>query len=177
MMGAHGALTKGRFYEESACVPLVIRKPGQVPAGRTAAPAQMMDVYPTIVEAIGGTMSAGKFAVSQWPVAVGKRKQVRATAISEISRDTEQNLMVRDARYKWWVQEGVEYLFDLRNDPWETTNLAAASEHAATLSDLRAKAIAHLRTAQVNLAAGSKSKVQRLREAEAAKGKRPAESP
>ncbi|MGC3966191.1 MAG: sulfatase-like hydrolase/transferase [Pirellulales bacterium] len=169
MMGAHGALTKGRFYEESARVPLVMRWPGRVKAGRTPALAQLMDVYPTIVEAIGGKLSPGKFAVSQLPVAAGKSPHVRETVLSEISRDTQQNLMVRDARYKWWVQDGTEYLFDLENDPLEQTNLAASAEHAGIVATLRGKALAHLRSAQVNLAAGSKSKVTRLREEEGIK--------
>ena len=43
MMGAHGYLTKGRFYEESARVPLVVRWPGHVKTGRNKAPVQMMD--------------------------------------------------------------------------------------------------------------------------------------
>ena len=34
MMGAHGALTKGRFYEESVRVPLVVRMAGHVSNGR-----------------------------------------------------------------------------------------------------------------------------------------------
>ncbi|MBM3860662.1 MAG: hypothetical protein FJ395_13565, partial [Verrucomicrobia bacterium] len=60
MMGAHGYLSKGRFYEESARVPLVMRWPGQIKTGRTKALAQMMDVYPTIVEATGGTLTRGR---------------------------------------------------------------------------------------------------------------------
>ncbi|HYF38000.1 MAG TPA: sulfatase-like hydrolase/transferase, partial [Prosthecobacter sp.] len=47
MMGAHGRMSKGRFYDESVRVPMVVRWPGHVKTGRTAALAQMMDVYPT----------------------------------------------------------------------------------------------------------------------------------
>lgn len=165
MMGAHGALTKGRFYEESARVPFVIRWPGHVKAGRTRALAQLMDLYPTIVDAISGKLSPGKFAVSQLPAATGRRPTVRETVLSEISRD-EQNLMVRDARYKWWTQDGTEYLFDLEADPLEMKNLIGDAQHAELAATMRTKALKHLRTAQVNLAAGSKSKVTRLREEE-----------
>lgn len=171
MMGAHGSLTKGRFYEESVRVPLVMRMPGTVKAGRTAALAQMMDVYPTIVEAVDGDYSPGRFAVSQWPVATAHSKQVRSAVLSEISKGPHQQLMARDARYKWWIQDEEEYLFDLETDPLERDNLAGRSEHAETQNRLRNVALTQLRTAQTNLAAGSKSKVQRLREAEAAKKK------
>ena len=176
MMGAHGAMTKGRFYEESVRVPLVMRWPGQIEPGRaglrrTAALAQMMDVYPTIVEAIGGVCSPGRFAVSLLPVASGKRKAVRNTVISEISKGPNQQLMAREAKYKWWIHDEDEYLFDLAADPLEQNNLAGKPEHATTLNKLRNDALTQLRTAQTNLAAGSKSKIQRLREAEAAKKK------
>ena len=81
--------------------------------------------------------------------------------------------MARDARYKWWIQRRRANICSIsRTDPLEMNNLADKPEHAAALNKLRNDALTQLRTAQVNLAAaGSKSKVQRLREAEAAKEK------
>ena len=165
MMGAHGALSKGRFWEESARVPLVVRWPGQVRAGRTKALAQLFDVYPTIVEAIGGAMSPGRFARSLLPVATGKAKAVRELAVSEIGMKSPLGLMACDDRHKWWADDGKEYLFDLEADPFEMNNLAAADTHRETLSLMRGRALTFLRSTQVNLAEGGKSKVQRLREA------------
>jgi arylsulfatase A-like enzyme len=169
MMGAHGALTKGRFYEESARVPLFIRWPGHVKPGRTAALAQMMDVYPTIVEAIGGELTPGRFAKSLLPVATGKTASVRDVAISEIGTVPPLRMMARDARFKWWAEEDREYLFDLQNDPLEQNNLAGNSEHRDTLSRMRDRMLTHLRSTQLNLSEGYVPKVQRLRDEEAKK--------
>jgi arylsulfatase A-like enzyme len=166
MMGSHGALTKGRFYEESARVPLVVRWPGHVQTGRTKALAQMMDVYPTIVEAIGGEVTPGRFAKSLLPVATGQKKSVRDLAVSEIGNAAPLRIMARDARYKYWAEEGREFLFDMENDPLEMHDLAADPEHAATLSKLRGELLVFLRSTQVNAAEGYKSKIQRMREAE-----------
>jgi arylsulfatase A-like enzyme len=172
MMGAHSAFTKGRFYEESARVPLVVRWPGHVKAGRTPALAQMCDVYPTIVEAIGGEVTPGRFARSLLPVATGKVESVRDLAISEIGTAPPLRMMAREARYKWWTEDEREFLFDLESDPLEQQNLADVPEHRETLNRLRERMLTYLRSTQVNLAEGYKPKVQRLREAEAAKQKK-----
>lgn len=172
MMGAHGFLTKGRFYEESARVPLVVRWPGQVQKGRCPAPVQMMDVYPTIVEAVGGELSRGRFARSLLPLASGKKASVRPVAISEIGTTAPLRVMARDSRYKWWAEEDKEFLFDLQTDPLEMDNLAAKPEHQATLQTMRQHMLVHLRSTQLNLSEGYKSKVERLREKEAAPKKK-----
>ena len=172
MMGAHSAFTKGRFYEESARVPLVVRWPGHVQRGRTRALAQMCDVYPTIVEAIGGAVTPGRFARSLLPVATGKAASVRDLVISEIGNAPPLRMMARDTRYKWWTENEREFLFDLESDPLEQQNLADAPEHRETLHRMRERMLTYLRTTQVNLAEGYKPKVQRLREAEAKKAER-----
>ncbi len=169
MMGGHGNLSKGRFYEESVRVPLVVRWPGHVKTGRSKAPVQMMDVYPTIVEAVGGEVTPGRFAKSLLPIATGQADQVRPIALSEIGDSPPLRIMARDERFKYWADEKREYLFDLENDPLEQHDLAVQPEHRDTLHLMREKLLTHLRSTQVNFAEGYKSKVQRLREAEKAK--------
>jgi arylsulfatase A-like enzyme len=176
-MGSHGALTKGRFYEESGRVPLFIRWPGHVKAGRTKALAQMFDIYPTIVEAIGGELSPGRFAKSLLPVATGKAASVRDLAISEIGTMPPLRMMARNARYKWWADEEREYLFDLENDPLELHNLAGEPAYRETLSHMREQMLTQLRSTQLNLSEGYIPKVQRLRAAEELNGQVPDAAP
>jgi arylsulfatase A-like enzyme len=172
MMGSHGAMAKGRFYEESGRVPLVVRWPGRVRTGRTPALAQMMDVYPTIVDAIGGEVTPGRLAKSLLPVAEGKRASVRDLVIGEIGKAAPLDIMARDARFKYWADESDEYLFDIEKDPLEMHNLADAPEHRETLEQMRQKLLTHLRSTQVNFGEGYKGKVHRMREAEAKKSPR-----
>lgn len=166
MMGAHGYLTKGRFYEESARVPLLVRWPGHVKTGRSKAPVQMMDVYPTIVEAVGGKLTPGRFAKSLLPIATGQRDRIRPIAVSEIGDKTPLRMMACDAHFKYWADEQREYLFDLETDPLEQRDLSEMPEHREKLNEMRERLLTHLRSTQVNRAAGYKPKVQRLREAE-----------
>jgi arylsulfatase A-like enzyme len=129
----------------------------------------MMDVYPTIVEAVGGGLTANRFAKSLLPIAKGEADHVRPIATSEIGDKPPLRVMARDDRYKYWADEEREYLFDLKADPLEEHELSADPQHHETLNQMREKLLIHLRSTQVNKAAGAKSKVQRLREAEAKK--------
>jgi len=129
----------------------------------------MMDVYPTIVEAVGGELTAGRFAKSLLPIAWGEADHVRAIVISEIGDKAPPRVMARDDRFKYWADEEREYLFDLEHDPLEVHELSADPKHHETLSRMREKLLTHLRSTQVNRAEGSKSNVQRLRAAEAEK--------
>jgi len=171
MMGAHGALTKGRFYDESVRVPMVVRWPGRVQVGRSDAPVQMFDVYPTVVEAIGGELSGGRFAKSLLGVATGKADAVRDLAVSEIGDKPPLRIMARSRRYKYWADEEFEFLFDMKNDPGEMTNLIDADEHREALDDMRRRLLVFLRSTQTNLAEGYKPLVKRLREADDPKTK------
>ncbi len=166
MMGGHGYLTKGRFYEEAVRVPLLVRWPGHVKTGRSKAPVQMMDVYPTIVEAVGGELSPGRFAKSLLSIATGEKESIRPIAVSEIGDRAPLRMMARDSRYKYWADEQREFLFDLETDPLEMNELSEKPEHHETLNKMREKLLTHLRSNQVNLSAGYKPKVQRMREAE-----------
>ena len=171
MMGAHGALSKGRFWEESARVPFALRWPGRIAPGRTAALAQMFDLYPTIVEAIGGDLSPGRMATSLLPVAEGRATGVRDTVIGEIGSKSPLRMMICDGRHKWWADDRGEALFDLDADPLEMTNLAADPDRQPLLHRMRERMLTHLRSTQVNHSEGYIPKVQRMRSEERRVGK------
>jgi arylsulfatase len=169
MMGAHGYLTKGRFYEESVRVPLVLRWPGHIKTGRSKAPVQMMDVYPTIVEAVGGELTPGRFAKSLLPIATGQKERIRPIAVSEIGDKAPLRMMACDGASNTGPTRSANTSSISKSDPLEQHDLAEESEHRETLNAMREKLLTHLRSTQVNRSAGYKPKVQRLREAETKK--------
>ncbi len=92
-----------------------MRWPGHIqPGGRTSALTQLFDIYPTIVQAIGGKLPPGHFAVSQLPVATGEVDSMRDAVFSEIGTTSRLRFMVRTPRWAWWAHGNKEALYDMK---------------------------------------------------------------
>lgn len=100
------------------------------------------------MEAIGGELSPGRFAISQLPMTIGSVQNVRSLAVSEIGTVTPLRMMARDARYKWWAEEDAEFLFDLQENPLEMKNLADKEENREILQHMCDERLLHLRSSQ-----------------------------
>jgi arylsulfatase len=165
LVGEHGRISKGQFWEESIRVPMVVRIPGLTRGTQTDALAQMQDIYPTLIEAAGGTPSPGLFARSQMPVLRGEKPGVRDAVFAEISenRTGELNYMVRKGDYKWFVIRGKEHLFDLKNDPFEKNNLIESADQEKVANSLRERLRTFLMTDQINYSSGYVPMAERMR--------------
>jgi choline-sulfatase len=152
MLGDHGLLVKGAFfYDESAKVPLIMRWPERIPAGRRCnALVQPHDLAATVLDAAGAEQSEfeqGGFhdAQSLIPLASGATEEVREYAvcayrnsgISDAKRPWDppiHSTMIRDERYKLSVyhtdQEGRGELYDMKRDPDELHNLHDVPQYA-----------------------------------------------
>jgi len=136
-MGAHGKLGKGHFYKESGGIPFVMRWPNHVQSNQhTSALAEHIDVGATILDAIGGECTGGHYGVSLLPIATGEEKAVHDAVFSEIgSGKNAYRHMVCTDRYKWWMENNREFLFDLEEDPWEMDNIA--NQHSDCCDQMR----------------------------------------
>jgi choline-sulfatase len=162
-MGSHGRFAKGSFHEESARVPLILRWPGRIPAGAPCdSLVELIDLYPTVVEAAGGEPSPHRFGVSLLPLATGQKAQVHDAVFSEIAHAEHFDYMVRGQPFKWFLQAGVEHLYDLRTDPYETRNLAQVPAMAPVLRTMRQRLARFLMTTQVNYSAGYRNLFTRI---------------
>jgi len=126
MLGDHGCLAKAVFYESSIHIPLVIRWPSHVQEGKTCKSlVELIDIYPTLLEAIGTEPSKRCFGRSLWPLLLSPEKHHRDAVFSEISSFGHHNVMVRTPQYKYAVDEtGKGYLlYNLVEDPLEQNNL------------------------------------------------------
>jgi len=136
----HSRVQKWYPYEESAKVPLIARLPGVIPAGvrDTTHMVSTIDLFPTFCEFAGAAAPVLPHARSLKPLMTGDKVQWRDTLAIEtqvVGRS------IRSAQYKYvkYMNDPVEMLFDMKNDPWETKNLATVSALASVLADHRAK--------------------------------------
>lgn len=143
MLGDHGLLVKGAyFYDQCTKVPLIIRHPGRIPAGkRTKALVQPHDVAATVLASAG----IDKDTIRSWmPDSLDLKTAqdtgheiavcaYRETGICRTGRYFDPSInatMITDGRYKLNVYHGTEkdgsyqgQLFDLQEDPTEQKDL------------------------------------------------------
>jgi choline-sulfatase len=143
-MGQKGMFSKCNMFEESTGIPMILAGPG-VPAGNVVdAPTQLLDVFPTVLEATGvaptdedtelpGT-SLLRMADGEKPDRVVLSEQHSAGAKSAV-------FMVRTGTHKYvrYLEDYAPQLFDLENDPLELVDLAQQAEHADVLAACKAK--------------------------------------
>lgn len=135
--GSHGLIGKQNVYEHSVRVPLILAGPGIAAGKRTDAMCYLFDVLPTLGKLCGvpgpKTSEGIEFTASLSDPAKPARPQL-FFAYRNVQR------AVRDDRWKLirYPQVDKTQLFDLRNDPSETTNLADQPEQAARVMALTA---------------------------------------
>ena len=129
-----GLWGKSTMYEESCAVPMIMAGP-DIPAGhRVQTPVSLIDIYPTAIETLGHEISAEDQALPSRSLYdfVAKEEPDR-TVLSEYHAMGSNHgaFMVRfgDWKYIYYVTFEPE-LFNLKDDPNETTNLTGNPNYA-----------------------------------------------
>jgi len=152
-LGEHGLWHKHTNFELAVRSPLVIAAPGQrAPGKHSLSLTEFVDVYPTLADVCGLPVPQGLDGVSLRPILDDPAATVREVAISQYPRGPREtggrHLMgysIRDDRWRLtiWRDRGdgtivARELYDERNDPHETVNVADRPEHAAVVRRLSA---------------------------------------
>lgn len=159
-LGEHGEATHAVFvYDATVKVPLVVRYPRALPAGRTYdGPVRHIDLLPTLLALTrAGTPAPGVQGVDLGPA---WRGEAPAPALSQYSESLLSELgfgmaplhALRSDGFKWISAPRPE-LYDLREDPRELNNLYPAAARRADALDRELQAI--LRATAVSPAATS----------------------
>jgi N-acetylglucosamine-6-sulfatase len=135
-------------YEEAIRIPMLVRYPPLIKAGIT--PKQMVlsiDLAPTLLEIAGETPGTHLQGKSWVPIFKEKANDWRSSILFEYYSDSVFPRVlkmgykaVRDNRYKYihYVDlEGMNELYNLRNDPYELENLVDSPDYARTLKKMK----------------------------------------
>ncbi|QLH78453.1 sulfatase-like hydrolase/transferase [Halosimplex rubrum] len=164
-VGQYGLMRKGVDLPEGTTrIPMIFDGPGVEPdPDPRDAHVSLVDVFPTICEAVGAEMPPGVQGRSLWPLLTGERDGDAFTSVyaecgyggrhatpddvppldeaskNELNEHTQtgRTAMVRRDDWKLVVdmQDGPE-LYDLAADPAETTDLSDDPDHATVLREM-----------------------------------------
>ena len=148
LCGAHGMIDKHYvMYDDVVRVPLLLRWPAQLPAGRTVDTLVTagLDLAVTFCAAAGLPVPASFQGRSLLPPALGAldpgREAVFATYHGNQFGLYSQR-MVRTRRWKYvWNPTAEDELYELQADTGELVNLASEAAHADALRQLRAQLV------------------------------------
>lgn len=131
-LGEKGISGKNTLWERSTRVPLIFAGPGVTGGQRCLQPAELLDIYPTLIELTGSparTDLEGLSLAPQLKDATAKRERPAITSHNQ------GNHGIRSERWRYIrYADGSEELYDMVKDPNEWTNLASMTEHAAVIA-------------------------------------------
>ncbi|HKD08741.1 MAG TPA: sulfatase [Bryobacteraceae bacterium] len=144
--GEHGLIDKRTAYEESMRVPMLARCPDLFAGGRTVSKVVAgLDIMPTCLDIAGVSIPPGLDGRSMIPLLQGKEDpQWRSEFLYEYYWErnfpqTPTMHALRTDRYKYIHYYGLwdlDELYDLQEDPQETTNLILNPERKQTIQQL-----------------------------------------
>ena len=131
-LGEKGITGKNTLWDRGTKVPLLFAGPGVSPGGRTTQPAELLDLYPTLVELCGLKPRPDLEGLSLVPQLKDAAARRERPALTSHNRG---NHAVRSEHWRYIrYADGSEELYDHRPDPNEWTNLVAQVEHAAVIA-------------------------------------------
>lgn len=132
-LGEKGMTGKTSLWERSTHVPLIFAGPGVGKAAKCRQPAELLDLYPTLVELCGLPAKDGLEGHSLVPQLKNPKAKRPWPAITTHNVG---NHSVRSERWRYIrYADGSEELYDLDSDPNEWTNLARDHKHAKVIRE------------------------------------------
>jgi choline-sulfatase len=131
-LGEKGITGKNTLWERSTRVPLIFAGPGVARGARSVQPAELLDLYRTLIELCGLTPRDDLEGLSLGPQLRDARTPRERPAMTSHNQG---NHSIRSERWRFiQYADGTEELYDHQQDPHEWTNLAADPAQGAVLA-------------------------------------------
>ena len=132
-LGEKGVTGKNTLWERSTRVPLIFAGPGVAKAAKCSQPAELLDIYPTLIELCGLPKQSGLEGHSLVPQLKNAKAKRRWPAITthNVGNHAVCSEHWRYIRYA----DGSQELYDRRTDPSEWTNVVANPKLANVVRD------------------------------------------
>ncbi|MBN1672390.1 MAG: sulfatase-like hydrolase/transferase [Kiritimatiellae bacterium] len=133
--GCHQMVLKNYLYDEAAAVPFIAAFPGRIAEGQTDRTHLVsgLDIVSTICDYAGVKPPPGVLGCSLKPLLEGGTPTWREFVAAEV-RVTGRMIRTPDYKYIAYTDDPAVQLFDMKNDPGETKNLAEDSRYAQELA-------------------------------------------
>jgi choline-sulfatase len=127
---------KQSLWERAARVPFIISAPGFTRGQSSPRPAELLSIYPTLIDLCGLTKRDDIDGTNLVPLLKDPMSEWTRPALTTHGHN---NHSVRTEHHRYIrYHDGSEELYDHRSDPNEWTNLAALPEHSALKKELAA---------------------------------------
>ncbi len=134
-LGEKAITGKNSLWEPSTRVPLIFAGPGVAKGGRCTQPAELLDIYPTLISLCGLPPKEGLEGHSLAPQL---RDASAPRASPAITTHNQGNHAVRSEHWRFIrYADGSEELYDHRSDPHEWTNVVKQAAFAAVVEEHR----------------------------------------
>ena len=137
--------SKGSYYEGGILSPAALRWPGRIPAGSESdALLHVVDLFPTLAGLAGAEPDADLplDGLDAWEAIAEGAESPRTEVVHslDVIRMGDWKLLEEDATYYTWSTDTLQ-LYNIREDPYEQTNLAATE--TAKVAELRERLAYH----------------------------------
>lgn len=135
-IGAHGLFGKQNMFEHSMKIPLIVTGPNLPKGHRIDTPVYMQDIMPTTLEVAGKEIPEHVQFKSLLPLLRGERKEQYDSIYGAFRPQAQRMVRRGDLKLIVYPRVNAVLLFDLKNDPFEMTNLADRPEYASKAREL-----------------------------------------
>jgi len=138
-MAHHQMVRKNVLYDEAAKVPLIFSWPGHVSQNVTDNRHLVsgLDIMPTLCDYAAIKPPRNMRGRSLRPILEGAAESGSDFVVTEVSANSGRMIRTDNYKYITYKDDTVEQLFDMKNDPGETKNLATQSLYASILAEHR----------------------------------------